>query len=216
MECGILEERNCVMQILLHNKLKYIFILIITYSLSLPLVAEEFVIDNNDLVISGGKVGDVDKILSLLENNENINRVVFNGVYQGGQTDGLEISDLIIDFELDTHIIDYCWGNCIFMFMGGQNRTMAKGSELAINMTGYRLEFIEGIIENKDYEVLGSLSEYIVWVDEVAREEIIEYFTLLLEQGVKPSFIIESIEKASKENWIPRRKQLLEANILTE
>ena len=204
------------MQILLHNKLKYIFILIITYFLSLPLVAEEFVINNNDLVISGGKVGDVDKILSLLENNENINRVVFNGVYQGGQTDGLEISDLIIDFELDTHIIDYCWGNCIFMFMGGQNRTMAKGSELAINMTGYRLEFIEGIIKNKDYEVLGSLSEYIVWVDETAREEIIEYFTLLLEQGVEPSFIIESIEKASKENWIPRRKQLLEANILTE
>ena len=216
MECGILEERNCVMQILLHNKLRYIFILIITFFLSLPLVAEEFVINNNDLVISGAKVGDVDKILSLLENNENINRVVFNGVYQGGQTDGLEISDLIIDFELDTHIIDYCWGNCIFMFMGGQNRTMAKGSELAINMTGYRLEFIEGIIENKDYEVLGSLSEYIVWVDEVAREEIIEYFTLLLEQGVEPSFIIESIEKASKENWIPRRKQLLEANILTE
>ena len=204
------------MQILLHNRLKYIFILIITYSLSLPLVAEEFVIDNNDLVISGAKVEDVDKILSLLENNENINRVVFNGVYQGGQTDGLEISDLIIDFELDTHIIDYCWGNCIFMFMGGQNRTMAKGSELAINMTGYRLEFIEGIIENKDYEVLGSLSEYIVWVDETAREEIIEYFTLLLEQGVKPSFIIESIEKASKENWIPRRKKLLEANILTK
>ena len=204
------------MQILLHNRLKYIFILIITYSLSLPLVAEEFVIDNNDLIISGAKVGDVDKILSLLENNENINRVVFNGVYQGGQTDGLEISDLIIDFELDTHIIDYCWGNCIFMFMGGQNRTMAKGSELAINMTGYRLEFIEGIIENKDYEVLGSLSEYIVWVDETAREEIIEYFTLLLEQGVKPSFIIESIEKASKENWIPRRKKLLEANILTK
>tara|TARA_E500000178_G_scaffold284479_1_gene285675 strand:- start:388 stop:1002 length:615 start_codon:yes stop_codon:yes gene_type:complete len=204
------------MQILLHNRLKYIFILIITYSLSIPLVAEEFVIDNNDLIISGAKVEDVDKILSLLENNENINRVVFNGVYQGGQTDGLEISDLIIDFELDTHIIDYCWGNCIFMFMGGQNRTMAKGSELAINMTGYRLEFIEGIIENKDYEVLGSLSEYIVWVDETAREEIIEYFTLLLEQGVKPSFIIESIEKASKENWIPRRKKLLEANILTK
>ena len=204
------------MQILLHNKLRYIFILIITFFLSLPLVAEEFVINNNDLVISGAKVGDVDKILSLLENNENINRVVFNGVYQGGQTDGLEISDLIIDFELDTHIIDYCWGNCIFMFMGGQNRTMAKGSELAINMTGYRLEFIEGIIENKDYEVLGSLSEYIVWVDETAREEIIEYFTLLLEQGVKPSFIIESIEKASKENWIPRRKKLLEANILTK
>ena len=216
MECGILEERNCVMQILLHNRLKYIFILIITYSLSIPLVAEEFVIDNNDLIISGAIVEDVDKILSLLENNENINRVVFNGVYQGGQTDGLEISDLIIDFELDTHIIDYCWGNCIFMFMGGQNRTMAKGSELAINMTGYRLEFIEGIIENKDYEVLGSLSEYIVWVDETAREEIIEYFTLLLEQGVEPSFIIESIEKASKENWIPRRKKLLEANILTK
>ena len=100
--------------------------------------------------------------------------------------------------------------------MGGQNRTMAKGSEISISMNGYRLEFIEGILENNDYEVIGSLAEYIVWVDEIAREEIIEYFTLLLEQGVKPSFIIESIEKASKEDWIPRRKQLLEANILTE
>ena len=216
MECGILEERNYSMQILLHNKLKYIFILIITYFLSLSLVAEEFVIENNDLVISGGGVGDVDKVLSLLENNENIKRVVFNGVYQGRQTDGLEISDLIIDFELDTHIIDYCWGNCIFMFMGGQNRTMAKGSEISISMNGYRLEFIEGIIENNDYEVIGSLAEYIVWVEEIARVEIIEYFTLLLEQGVQPAFIIESIEKASKEDWIPRRKQLLEANILTE
>jgi len=216
MECGILEERNYSMQILLQNKLKYIFILIITYFLSLSLVAEEFVIENNDLVISGGGVENVDKILFLLENNENINRVVFNGVYQGGQTDGLEISDLIIDFELDTHIIDYCWGNCIFMFMGGQNRTMAKGSEISISMNGYRLEFIEGIIENNDYELIGSLAEYIVWVDEIARVEIIEYFTLLLEQGVKPAFIIESIEKASKEDWIPRRKQLLEANILTE
>ena len=66
MECGILEERNYSMQILLHNKLKYIFILIITYFLSLSLVAEEFVIENNDLVISGGGVEDVDKILSLL------------------------------------------------------------------------------------------------------------------------------------------------------
>ena len=78
MECGILEERNYLMQILLQNKLKYIFILITTYFLSLSLVAEEFVIENNDLVISGGKVEDVDKILSLLEDNENINRVVFN------------------------------------------------------------------------------------------------------------------------------------------
>ena len=60
------------------------------------------------------------------------------------------------------------------------------------------------------------MAEYVVWVDEIARVEIIEYFTLLLEQGVKPAFIIESIKKASKENWIPRRKQLLEANILTE
>ena len=216
MECGIQEERNCLMQILLQNKLKYIFVFITAYFFSLSLVAEEFIVENNDLVISGGGVGDTDKILSLLESNENINRVVFNGVYSGRQTDGIEISDLIIDFELDTHIIDYCWGNCIFMFMGGQNRTMAKGSDIQISINGYRLEFVEEIIENKDYELIGTMAEYVVWVDEIAREEIIEYFTLLLEQGVQPAFIIESIKKASKEAWIPRRKELLKANVLTE
>ena len=93
MECGILEERNYSMQILLHNKLKYIFILIFTYFLSLSLVAEEFVIENNDLVISGGKVGDVDKVLSLLESNENINRVVLLTI-EHCISDILEIQDL--------------------------------------------------------------------------------------------------------------------------
>ena len=77
------------------------------------------------------------------------------------------------------------------------------------------IEAVEALIDN-DYELIGSLAEYIVWVDEMSRVEIIEYFTLLLEQGVQPAFIIESIEKASKEDWIPRRKQLLQANILTE
>ena len=204
------------MQILLQSKIKYIIILMFSFFLSFATVAEEFAVSNNELIISGSDISDVDEILSILQNNENIERIVFDTVYSGNQTDGIEISDLIIDFELDTHIIDYCWGNCIFMFMGGQNRTMAKGSEISISMNGYRLEFIEGIIENNDYEVIGSLAEYIVWVDEIARVEIIEYFTLLLEQGVKPAFIIESIEKASKADWIPRRKQLLEANILTE
>ena len=37
------------MQILLQNKLKYIFVFITAYFLSLSLVAEEFIIENNDL-----------------------------------------------------------------------------------------------------------------------------------------------------------------------
>mgnify|MGYP006112124963 CR=1 FL=1 len=204
------------MQILLQSKIKYIIILMFSFFLSFATVAEEFAVSNNELIISGSDISDVDEILSILQNNENIERIVFDTVYSGSQTDGIEISDLIIDFELDTHIIDYCWGNCIFMFMGGKNRTMAKGSEIQISTNSYSFETVQDILNNKDYEVLGSLADYILWVDEIARLEIIEYFTLLLEQGVKPAFIIESIEKASVEDWVPRRKQLLEANFLTE
>ena len=64
--------------------------------------------------------------------------------------------------------------------------------------------------------MIGSMEDYIIWIDETARTEIVEYFSLLVERGVKPEFIIKSLEKGTIERWIPRRKELLEANFLTE
>ena len=102
------------------------------------------------------------------------------------------------------------------MFMGGKKRTLARGSEIGITFNPYTRERIQDILDNKTYEYVGDLADYIIWVDETARTELIEYFSLLIERGVNPIFIIDSLKKASSDTWIPRRKELLEANFLTE
>jgi hypothetical protein len=39
---------------------------------------------------------------------------------------------------------------------------------------------------------------------------------LLLERGVDPDFAIKTISAESDEMWYPRRKELIEANVITE
>ena len=204
------------MQILLRNKINFLLCVVFTCISCIAVVAEEFSVSNNQLIVSGEDVEDVKKILSLLENNEKIDTVVFQDVWGGLQVDGLDIADIIIDFELDTHISGYCWGTCLFMFIAGENRTMARGSEISIRFYPYTKGHIEKIIAEETYELAGSLADYIIWVDESAKTEIVEYFSILVERGVKPEFIIKSLKKGTIEKWIPRRKELLEANFLTE
>ncbi len=203
------------MQILLRNKINFLLCVVFTCISCIAVVAEEFSISNNQLIISGEDVEDAEKILSLLENNEKIDTVVFD-VWGGSQSDAIDIADIIIDFELDTHISGSCWGNCVFMFVAGEKRTMARGSEVSIRFYPYTKEQIDRVLDEKTYEYIGSLAEYIIWIDETARAELVEYFSLLVERGIKPEFIIKSIEKGTIERWIPRRKELLEANFLTE
>ena len=196
--------------------IRFKIILILIIVLSKQVFAEEFLISNNELIISGGNVGDSEKILELLEENQEIKKIILKEVWGGTQDKAIEILDLIIDFELDTHISGYCWGNCIFIFMAGENRTMERGAEIAIEFNSYTFDFLKEIIEDKTYEVIGSLEEYIIWIDNTSREEIVEYFSILIERGADPKFVIESVRKGSIDTYVPRRKILLKANILTE
>ena len=204
------------MRTFLLNKIKFIILVIFTLIPSFCVLAADFRISNNELIVSGSDVDDVEGFLLLLEKNEKIDTIVFQDVGGGLQHKGIEIADIIIDFELDTHIEGECYGSCNLMFMGGKKRTLARGSEIGITFNPYTRERIQDILDNKTYEYVGDLADYIIWVDENTREELIEYFSLLLERGIKPEFIIDSVKKGSLGRWIPRRKELLDSNLLTE
>ena len=64
-----------------------------------------------------------------------------------------------------------------------------------------------------DYD---DFAEYAESIYIEGRTEIVEYFSLMTEQGVKPNFAIETLVNALEDWWTPRRKQLIEANFLTE
>ena len=205
------------MQTLSMSKTKIFLYIIIIFILNLKVSAEEFSISDNNLIISGQKIQDSEKILSLLQNNQNIDTVIFKEVSGGSQLHAMEIGDILIDFEVDTHISGWCLGNCIYMFVMGEKRTMERGSEIGIEFYSYGQEQMRLILEDKSYEYYyDTLEEYIVWIDESARNDIVDYFSLLVERNIQPDFIIKSLKKGSIERWIPRRKELLEGNILTE
>ena len=130
---------------LLSKNLFYFFITLFFFLLSYNNNAAEITLLNQkEISINDSfEFNDEDILLNLLKKNTEVERIVFINSHSGYPLIGFDISDLIIDFELDTHILDYCWGNCIFMFMGGQNRTMAKCSEISISMNTYSLEFVE-------------------------------------------------------------------------
>ena len=205
------------MRTLLLNEIKYIILVIFTLIPSFCVLAADFRVSNNELIVSGSDVDDIEGFLLLLEKNEKIDTIVFQDVGGGLQHKGIAIADIIIDFELDTHIEGDCYGHCIAMFMGGKKRTLARGSEIGITFSPFTRERIQGILDDKTYdEYIGDLTDYIIWVDENARQELMEYFSLLVERGVKPEFIIDSVKKGTPDTWIPRRKELLEAKFLTE
>ncbi|SVD85364.1 uncharacterized protein METZ01_LOCUS438218, partial [marine metagenome] len=103
-------------------------------------LAAEFRISNNKLIVSGSDVDDIEGFLLLLEKNEKIDTIVFQDVGGGLQHKAIEIADIIIDFELDTHIEGECYGSCVYMFLGGTNRTLARGSEIGITFNPYTKE----------------------------------------------------------------------------
>ena len=111
------------MRTLLLNKIRFIILVIFTLIPCFSVLAAEFRISNNKLIVYGSDVEYVEGFLLLLEKNEKIEIIVFQDVGGGQQHIGIEIADIIIDFELDTHIEGDCYGHCLVMFIASCVRT---------------------------------------------------------------------------------------------
>jgi hypothetical protein len=55
-----------------------------------------------------------------------------------------------------------------------------------------------------------------VYMYDIGMDDAFTELKLLLERGVDPDFAIKTISAESDEMWYPRRKELIEANVITE
>ena len=86
----------------------------------------------DDLENQGINQEDTDIFFQLLSENPQITTVQLNS--DGGyQEDAYTISDLIIDFDLNTHVKGQCHSSCAIVFLAGNKRTVEKGSTLGFH-----------------------------------------------------------------------------------
>ena len=172
-------------------------------------------IENNTLFYEGDILTtSFDKINSILKKNTNIKNFVIDSM--GGDIDTAEkIADLIIDYNLDTRVVNYCYSACPIIFLGGNKRMLDKGGKIGFHQNYYIEEDLENWYNSvkDDYE---NIYKFIIWLHEETQKETFNYMQYFLERGVDPNFAIKSLQADSDSMWYPRRKEMLSANFITK
>ena len=159
---------------------------------------------------------DVDRLLDLLRGNNNLTRLQLNS--GGGEVyPARQISDIVVDFELDTHIHGDCDSSCVTIFLAGQNRTMSRGSRIGFHQTFWSADNIEAYY-NREREDEGWETpwEFASWMYLDTQQEVYDHLIYMMDRGVDPGFAVKSIRGANSEMWRPYRSELLAAGVLTQ
>lgn len=159
---------------------------------------------------------DVDEFKSTLLKNPKISKL--NLTSEGGDLyASREMANLVIDFELDTHVIEECSSACVFVFLGGNKRTMQRGSKLGFHQTSWEASNIEAYYnETKEDEGWESVFDFASWIVDDTQKEVLIDFEYYLERNVSGKFAIKTLQATSDDMWYPRRKELEDAGVLID
>ena len=161
---------------------------------------------------------DVEFLLKTLKENPNIKTINLTS-WGGYISAAVEMADIIIDFELDTHVKEICFSACPLLLIGGEKRTLERGSKIGFHRSYWSSDSMRDFYEDKEtrenYEWDNEF-DFASWVYDESQEDIYSQFKYFLERGVSPSFVIETMRARSEDGWYPRRKELLEAYVITQ
>ena len=94
---------------------------------------------------------DADALEELLRKNVDV-KVLHLESY-GGLTEAAQyIADVVIDYELDTYVDGECSSSCVTIFLGGEKRTLARGSWLGFHKTYWSSESMKEYYESEKEE----------------------------------------------------------------
>ena len=160
---------------------------------------------------------DVDYLLKSLKDNPKIKTIHLTS-WGGTVSAAADMSDIIIDFGLNTHVKEICFSACNLLLIGGEIRTLEKGSKIGFHRSSWDSESMKDYYkdkENQEYFGWKNEFDFSSWVYDDSQEDIYKQFKYYLERGISPEFVIETMRARSEDGWYPRRKELLEANIIT-
>ena len=203
--------------------MKFLYVIIFYLALSSNLLASNIIfVDGNDLYYDT-YTNDIDidydhyqLLEEALQSNPQIDRLILNST--GGYIyAAYDISDLIIDYEINTHVIGTCESACTIIFLAGENRTIKKGSKLGYHQASWGANSIkEYYISEKSEMEWANEFEFSEWLFSDTQAEILIDMQYLIERGVDPLFAIRTLTASSDDMWYPRRKELRAAGVITE
>ena len=159
---------------------------------------------------------DVDELERLLSEPADIRIVELNS--SGGDIGAATyMADLVIDYELDTNVNGECASACTLVFLGGERRSVNRGSWLGFHQSWWEPEYVEQyFLENKDDEGWSSPFEFASWLYGDTQAEVLKNMQYFVERGVDPLFAIRTMQATSDDMWYPRRKELVSAGVIVE
>ena len=176
----------------------------------------EISIKEETIHIKGGiEEGDDVKVLAALKRAKNPKLVVLTS--EGGNLNTSKaISDLIIDYEIDTHAVGECSSGCTIIFLAGNKRTLERGSKLGFHRSSWSVSSLKEAYESSPEDWNNNIYEFAQWVDAVALEDAFSDLQYLLERGVEPQFAIKTMKAEAGDMWYPRRMEMRKAGLLTQ
>lgn len=156
---------------------------------------------------------DVEKIETILSENE-IKLLNINSI--GGYISAAYyLADLVIDYDLDTNVSGTCESACTTVFLGGNQRTVDKGSWLGFHQSHWGAEAIENYYkEYREEEDWQTPFEFATWLHQDTQDEILTDLEYLIERGVSAAFAIKTLQASNDDMWYPRRKELEKAGVI--
>ena len=133
--------------------MKHIILTICLTLFALTVLAnEKFSIEGNTLIYDTFKAADESKaeinwedsdiLTQMLLDNPNIKTLQINS--SGGLIDAaIYMSDIIIDYELDTDVVGECSSACAILFIAGEKRTIQRGSWLGFHQSSWDKDSIK-------------------------------------------------------------------------
>ncbi|MEM6483256.1 MAG: hypothetical protein AAF922_04245 [Pseudomonadota bacterium] len=159
---------------------------------------------------------DVTVLRALLQTNPGIEVLELNS--EGGSLwASHDIADIVIDFEIATHVNGECSSSCPRIFLAGFVRTMSRGSRIGFHQTGWSPRNVRSYYESEaEYEGWADPFEYGSWIYQDTQAEMHESLLYMVRRGVDPLFAIETLKSPPGSMWYPYRARLLAAGVLTE
>ncbi len=159
---------------------------------------------------------DTNVLAKILSENPNIKTLQLNSL--GGIIDAAEyMSDIIIDFELNTHVVGECSSSCAILFIAGEKRTIQRGSWLGFHQGSWDKDSIKEHYEyNKAEYGWANEFEHSSWIYKDTQKQIFRDMEYLIERGVEPLFAIKTMKADNEDMWYPRRKELEAAGVIRE
>ena len=189
------------------------------------LASEKFIIEGDVLIydtedVQNEEIGivwnDAETLDSMLLENKNIKTIQLNS--GGGDIETADyMSDIIIDYELDTNVIGSCESACTKLLIAGKKRTVQKGSWVGFHQSSWDAASMKKwYLYSKENEGWKDEFEFAEWLYTDTQNYIFKNFLYFIERNIDPLFAIKTMKSQSDDMWYPRRKELLAANVITE